>query len=89
MEDKNNEMADRAFVAAVHTTLPGSPAPLSSNVGSPYGSALDLERTVSRPHHDGGENQRNLLTVTGLLAKHVKDRILRPDACSDSGRPDD
>ena len=28
--------------------MPGSPAPLSSNVGSPYGSAPDLERTVSR-----------------------------------------
>ena len=40
---------DRAFEDAVHTTLPGSPAPLSSNVGSPYGSAPDLERTDSHP----------------------------------------
>ena len=39
---------DRAFEDAVHTTLLGSPAPFSSNVGSPYGSAPDLERTVSR-----------------------------------------
>ena len=40
---------DRACEDAVRTTLPGSLAPLSSNVGSLYGSALDLERTVSRP----------------------------------------
>ena len=39
---------ERAFEDAVHTTLLGSPAPLSSNVGSPYGSAPNLERAVSR-----------------------------------------
>ena len=38
----------RAFEDAVHTTLPGSPTPSSSNVSSPYGSASDLQRTVSR-----------------------------------------
>ena len=41
---------DRALKDAVHTTLLGSQAPSSSNVGSPYGSAPDLERTVSRPN---------------------------------------
>ena len=39
---------DHTFEDAVHTTLPGSPVQLSSNVGSPYGSAPDLEKTVSR-----------------------------------------
>ena len=39
---------DRTCGDAVHTTLPVSRAPLSSTVGSPYGSAPDYERTVSR-----------------------------------------
>ena len=40
---------DRTFEDAIHTSLSGSPAQLSSNVGSPYVSAPDLERTVSLP----------------------------------------
>ena len=39
---------DRAFEDAVHTTSRGSLAPLPSTVGSRYGSAPYLERTVSR-----------------------------------------
>ena len=39
---------DRTFEDAIHSSLLDSPAPLSSNVGSPYGSAPDLERTGSR-----------------------------------------
>ena len=39
---------DRTFEDAGQTTLPGSPTPLSSNFGSPKGSAPDLEKTGSR-----------------------------------------
>ena len=39
---------DRAFEDAVHTTLPGSPAPLSSFVGSPNGFLHVLEGTGYR-----------------------------------------
>ena len=39
---------DHTFEDAIHTSLSGSPAQLSSNVGSPYVSAPDLERPVSR-----------------------------------------
>ena len=46
---------DRTFEDAVHTTLPGSPAQLSSNVASPYGSTPDLEKTGQPPRHDGGK----------------------------------
>ena len=38
---------DRTFEDGGHTTLPGSPTPLSSNFGSPKGSAPDLEITGS------------------------------------------
>ena len=40
---------DARCLACVHTTLLASPTPLSSNVGSPYGSAPDVERTGSSP----------------------------------------
>ena len=50
------------------TDVSVSPLRASSSImGSPYGSLLDLERTVSRPHNDGRENPRNLLTVTVFL----------------------
>ena len=39
------------FDDAMHTSLHGSPTPLSSNVGSPDGSAPDLERTAAAPAH--------------------------------------
>ena len=39
---------DGTFEDAGHTTLLGSPTPLSSNFGYPKGSAPDLERTGSR-----------------------------------------
>ena len=34
------------------------------------------------------DNQRHLLTVTALHVKRGKDRKMRPDACTDSGRPE-
>ena len=39
---------DRTIEDAMHTSLPGSPMPLSSNFGSSDGSAPDLERKGSR-----------------------------------------
>ena len=47
----------RTFEDAVHTSLPGSPTPLSNNFGSPDGSAPDIERTGSRSS-TRAENQR-------------------------------
>ena len=62
---------DRTFEDAIHTSLSGSPAQLSSNVGSPYGSAPDLERTVSRST-TMEEKSTKSLTATAFLAKHVQ-----------------
>ena len=59
---------DRAFEDAVHTTLP----PLFSNVSSLYGSVPDLEREQSAAPSSWRKNQRNLLTVTALLAKRTQ-----------------
>ena len=39
----------RTLEDALHASLPGSPTPLSSNCGSPGGSAPGLERMGSRP----------------------------------------
>ena len=49
---------------------------------------LTLKGRILR-HNKGGENQRHLHTVTALHAKRGQVWKLRPDACSDSGRPDD
>ena len=69
----------------------GSPVPASSsNMGSPNGSLPDLEGTGYRARTMGGENQRKF---TYSYCSSCKTRLglkkLRPDAYSDSGRPDD
>ena len=41
---------DRTFEDAIHTSLPGSPTPLSSNVGFPYGTgsrAITMEEKIN------------------------------------------
>ena len=40
---------DRALDDAMRTSLPASPMPLSSNVGSPNGSVPDLDGTGIQP----------------------------------------
>ena len=83
-------MADtRAFEDAVHTSLPGSPTPLSSNFGSLDGLALDLERTGSRARtwEDKINDMAAQLAQMPLFLQSVS-RVekLRPNAFPDSGR---
>ena len=83
------------------TDVPVSPLPASSsNLGSPDGSLPDLEGVGngSLPELDGTgyrattmEEEINeiYLQLPLFLQKNVQDRKLRPDAFSNSGRPDD
>ena len=73
---------DRAFDDAMPTSLPASPMPLSSNVGSPNGSLLGTHSTTME------ENQRNIRTDREVAATHaerIQTRKLLSDAFPDSG----
>ena len=60
----------------------------SSNVGSLDDSILDLEGTGFRATTMEEKVNEIYLQLPPLHTKHDWDRKLRPDACSDRGRPD-
>ena len=71
------------------TNVPFSPAPASSsNMGSPNGSLPDLEGTGFRAR-TMEEKINEIYSQLPLFIQNAARIKNCPDACSDSGRPDD
>ena len=80
--------SDRAFEDAVHTTLLLSPVLLSSNAGSPYHFAPDLERTVSRSNtmeEKINEIFEQNCKIAATPTDFFQNRKFRPAALPESG----